>query len=45
MYSVLFREPVTLRTKEPECFRDLNLDQLFSPVLKNEKNYDLAPCF
>ena len=44
MYSVLFSEPVTLSTKEPECFRDLNLDQLFSPLLKNEKNSDLAPC-
>lgn len=45
MYSVLFSQPVRLRTEEPECFRDLNLDQLFSPVLNNEKNFDLAPCF
>ena len=45
MYSVLFSEPLTLRTEEPECFRDLNLDQLLAPLLQNEKNFDLAPCF
>ena len=45
MYSILFSDQRNLRTEEPECFRDLNLDQLLEPVLKNEKNMDLAPCF
>ena len=45
MNSILFPQPVQLRTEQPECFRDLNLDQLLDPVVKNEKNMDLAPCF
>ena len=45
MYSVLFSEPVKLNTEEPECFRDLNLDQFLEPVLKNENLSDLAPWF
>ena len=45
MYSILFSEPMKPRREEPECFRDLNLDQLLDPVLKNENNMDLAPCF
>ena len=45
MNSILFPEPVMLRKEEPQCFRDLNLDQLLGPVMKHEQNLDLAPCF
>ena len=45
MNSILFPEPVMLRKEEPQCFRDLNLDQLLGPVMQKEQNLDLAPCF
>ena len=45
MFSILFSEPVNLNAEEPECFRDLNLDQLLGPVLNSEKNCCLAPYF
>ena len=45
MNSILWSEPMKRSMEEPECFRDLNLDQFLDPVLKNENKIDLAPCF
>ena len=45
MFSILFSEPVGLHTQQPECFRDLNLDQFLEPVLNNETRISLAPYF
>lgn len=48
-YSILFptqeqhRQP--RQTDMPECFQDLNLDQIFAPILKSKKEFDLAGFF
>ena len=41
--SILFPQNrgIPLQTQEPECFRDLNLDQVFAPILRENPN--LAP--
>lgn len=48
-YSILFQneaqDSVPKSTQAPECFQDLNLDQLFSSVLDATQKYDLAPVF
>ena len=33
------------REQDPECFRDLNLDQIFAPILKKEEKYHIGPWF
>ncbi len=47
--SVLFGEmdadPELARTPEPECFGDLNLDQLVGAITARERSHDLAPFF
>lgn len=48
-YSILFptgeqhREP--RQTDAPVCFRDLNLDQVFAPILKAKKEFELEGFF
>lgn len=45
--SILYpagQEPEFCR-EEPDCFRDLNLDQVFAPILKKEEKYDLGLYF
>lgn len=48
-YSILFptREQYErpLRTEPPDCFKDLNLDQVFSPILKSKKEFGLEGFF
>ncbi|WP_088187935.1 DNA mismatch repair protein MutS [Desulfosporosinus sp. FKA] len=48
-YSILFpaqeqhEEP--RQTDAPSCFKDLNLDQIFAPILKAKKEFDLDSFF
>jgi DNA mismatch repair ATPase MutS len=51
-YSILFRNKEqyeryeqTKRTVEPDCFKDLNLDQIFAPILKSKKEFELEGFF
>lgn len=48
-YSILFRKQEqceqTRRTDEPDCFKDLNLDQIFAPILKTKKEFELEGFF
>jgi DNA mismatch repair protein MutS len=48
-YSILFRNQeqyeLTRRTDEPDCFKDLNLDQIFAPILKSKKEFELEGFF
>lgn len=48
-YSILFptREQYgqPRRTGAPDCFRDLNLDQIFAPILKAKKGFELEGFF
>ena len=45
--SILFckQHDHALCTAQPDCFRDLNLDQLMGPVLKREENPELAALY
>lgn len=49
LYSILFRNQeqyeLTRRTDEPDCFKDLNLDQIFAPILKTKKEFELEGFF
>jgi len=48
-YSILFRNQKqheqTRRTYEPDCFKDLNLDQIFAPILKSKEEFELEGFF
>jgi len=51
-YSILFRDQEqyeryeqTKSTVEPECFKDLNLDQVFAPIFKKKKEFELEGFF
>ena len=48
-YSILFRGQQeygqTRRTDEPDCFKDLNLDQVFAPILASKKEFELEEFF
>ena len=51
-YSILFRNKEqyeqyeqTKRTVEPDCFKDLNLDRIFAPILKSKKEFELEGFF
>lgn len=48
-YSILFpteeQHEKPRRTDPPDCFRDLNLDQVFAPILKSKKEFDLEGFF
>jgi Mismatch repair ATPase (MutS family) len=48
-YSILFptkkQYEKPLRTDPPDCFRDLNLDQVFAPILKSKKEFELEGFF
>ncbi|MGH3049395.1 MAG: MutS-related protein, partial [Gaiellaceae bacterium] len=45
--SVLFpaAEPDLAAAREPDCFRDLNLDQLVAAVVAGREEYELVPFF
>ncbi len=47
--SVLFDSPgttsVVVSSKEPECFKDLNLDQIVAAITAGRDEYDLKPFF
>lgn len=45
--SILFPpgEEQEVQTSEPACFRDLNLDQIFAPILKREEKYHIGGWF
>ena len=45
MFRILYPEPVEIRTQEPECFRDLNLDAFLKPVFAKENRMDLSQVF
>ena len=45
MFNILCLEPAELCDREPECFRDLNLDRFLEPVLNQENRIPLAPWF
>jgi DNA mismatch repair protein MutS len=48
-YSILFplqeQYEQPRRTETPDCFRDLNLDQIFAPILNKIKEFDLDSYF
>lgn len=48
-YSILFptkeQHEQPRRTKAPDCFKDLNLDQIFSPILKSKEDFELDGFF
>lgn len=48
-YSILFPTKEQYerprRTDSPDCFKDLNLDQVFSPILKSKKEFELEGFF
>jgi len=48
-YSILFptqeQHGQHRRTDVPDCFKDLNLDQIFAPILKSKKEYELEGFF
>lgn len=43
-YSILFFKQEQ-RTDIPDCFKDLNPDQMFAPILKNKKEFELDDFF
>ena len=48
-YSILFpteeQSERPRRTSPPDCFKDLNLDQVFAPILKSKKGLELEGFF
>ncbi len=48
-YSILFpskeEHERTRLSDVPDCFKDLNLDQIFSPILKRKKEFELDAFF
>lgn len=48
-YSILFptreQHGEPRQTEGPACFKDLNLDQIFAPILKAKKEYELESFF
>lgn len=48
-YSILFKNQEkyeqTRQTDEPDCFKDLHLDQIFAPLLKSKKEFELEGFF
>jgi hypothetical protein len=45
--SILFPDPQhqPVASRQPACFRDLNLDQVVAALVKGREEYDLAPYF
>ena len=44
--SILFPDSSkNISTEIPACFKDLNLDQVFTPIINIENEYDLTPYF
>jgi hypothetical protein len=48
-YSILFpkqeQHRQSLQNNAPDCFKDLNLDQIFAPILKAKKEFELEGFF
>ncbi len=48
-YSILFpkqdQHGQQRQTNVPDCFKDLNLDQIFAPILKTKKDFELEGFF
>lgn len=48
-YSILFpkreQHGEPRQSNEPDCFKDLNLDQIFAPILKAKKEFELEGFF
>ena len=48
-YSILFptreQHDAARQSEEPACFKDLNLDQIFAPILKEKKEFNLESFF
>lgn len=43
--SILFQNSQVLRKEAPECFKDLNLDQIIDAVTSGKEEYNLKPFF
>lgn len=43
--SILFTKETTLAPAEPDCFVDLNLDQVINVIVSGKEEYNLSPFF
>ncbi|WP_052295960.1 hypothetical protein [Pseudothermotoga thermarum] len=47
-YSILFQnkeQEMLVNKTEPECFKDLNLDKIFEPIIRRKREFDLQRFF